>query len=143
MSAMAQVEENVALASVSSVGSLTADELALYERVRAKYPELVAIPCTDCKYCMPCSQGVDIPGNFATYNDGLTYDKPEASRGQYAWWKFAYEEQVMLDHDIRAINCIQCQECETNCPQAIPISEWMPIIHQVLGENQPYVLGLD
>jgi predicted aldo/keto reductase-like oxidoreductase len=143
MSAMAQVEENVALASASSIGSLTADELALYGRVRAKYPELVAIPCTDCKYCMPCSQGVDIPGNFATYNDGLTYAKPESSRGQYAWWKFAYEEQGIFDHDIRAINCIQCQECETNCPQAIPISEWMPIIHQVLGENQPYVLGLD
>jgi predicted aldo/keto reductase-like oxidoreductase len=143
MSAMEQVEENVALASVSSIGSLTADELALYDRVRAKYPELMAIPCTNCKYCMPCSQGVDIPANFATYNDGLMYDKPESARGQYAWWKFAYEEQGMFDHDIRATNCIQCQECEAKCPQAIPISEWMPIIHQVLGENQPYVIGLE
>jgi uncharacterized protein len=24
------------------------------------------------------------------------------------------------------------------CPQSIPISEWMPIVHQVLSEGKPY-----
>jgi predicted aldo/keto reductase-like oxidoreductase len=142
MSAMEQVEENVALASASSVGALRAGELALYDQVRARYRELTAIPCTDCKYCMPCPQGVDIPANFATYNDGIMYDKPDAARGQYEWWKYAYEVQGNFDHDIRAALCIQCGECEAKCPQAIPISEWMPVIHQALGENGPYVTEL-
>jgi predicted aldo/keto reductase-like oxidoreductase len=145
MSTLEQVKENVALAEAggASIGVLTADELALYDRVRAKYPELEVIPCTDCKYCMPCSQGIDIPANFATYNDGVKFAKPEWARGQYAWWKFAYEVQGIFDHDMQAALCIQCQECEAKCPQDIRTSEWMPIIHEVLGENQPYVLALD
>jgi predicted aldo/keto reductase-like oxidoreductase len=138
MSAMDQVKENVAFASASRVGALTADELALYEQARAKYQTLIAIPCTNCKYCMPCSQGVDIPTNLAVYNEGLMYEKPDSARGQYGWWKYAYEVQGIYDHDIRAAMCIQCQECEAKCPQSIPISEWMPIVHQVLGEGKPY-----
>jgi predicted aldo/keto reductase-like oxidoreductase len=142
MSTMEQVEENVALASASSIGTLTANELALYDQVRAKYQELTAIPCTKCGYCMPCPQHVDIPGNFGNYNDGIMYDKPDAARGHYAWQKFAHEEQGILEHDPGAAQCIQCRECEAKCPQAIPISEWMPVIHQVLGEGEPYVLSL-
>jgi predicted aldo/keto reductase-like oxidoreductase len=143
MSALEQVEENIALAGASGIGALTVEELALYDQVRARYQGLTAIPCTNCKYCMPCPQGVDIPANLGTYNDGLMYDKPDAAHGQYGWWKFAYEEQGIFDHDIRAAQCIQCGECETKCPQSIPISEWMPVIHRVLGENQPYVTELE
>ena len=29
------------------------------------------IPCTECRYCMPCRFGVDIPGNFAYYNKAV------------------------------------------------------------------------
>jgi len=143
MSAMQHVEENVASADVSGIGTLTADELALYDQVRSKYQKLIAIPCTSCGYCMPCPQGVDIPGNFGSYNEGVMFDKPEASRGHYGWLKFAYEEQGIFDHDVRAAQCIQCGECEAKCPQGIPISEWMPVIHQALGENGPYVMELE
>jgi predicted aldo/keto reductase-like oxidoreductase len=143
MSTMAQVEENVALAGDARIGVLAGEELALYDRVRTKYKELTAIPCTNCGYCQPCPQGVDIPGNFGSYNEGIMFDKPEASRGHYGWLKFAYEEQGIFDHDVRAAQCIQCGECEDKCPQGIPISEWMPVIHQALGENGPYVTKLD
>jgi predicted aldo/keto reductase-like oxidoreductase len=34
--------------------------------------------------------------------------------------------------------CIHCRECESKCPQQIPISEWMPVVHAVLGEGQSY-----
>jgi predicted aldo/keto reductase-like oxidoreductase len=140
MSTMEQVQENVALADISGVGSLVTGELALYDQVRARYQELVAIPCTNCKYCMPCPQDVDIPGNFAAYNEGIMYDKPDSARGQYEWWRYAHEVAGINPHDIRAVHCLQCGECETKCPQAISISEWMPIIHSVLGEGQPFVM---
>jgi predicted aldo/keto reductase-like oxidoreductase len=143
MSAMQHVEENVASADMSGVGTLTADELALYDQVRATYKELIAIPCTDCKYCMPCPQGVDIPGNFGSYNSGIMYNKPEASRRHYDWLRSAYEEQGIFEHDVRAAQCIQCGECEEKCPQGIPISKWMPVIHEALGENGPYPIELE
>ena len=43
-----------------------------------------------------------------------------------------------LDEDARASECIQCRECEERCTQQIAISEWMPQVHAVLGEEQPY-----
>jgi predicted aldo/keto reductase-like oxidoreductase len=132
MSTMEHVKENVASADVSAVNTLTAEERALIERVREKYVELCPIPCTKCEYCMPCPNGVDIPHNFDTYNQGIMYDKPDYARRAYTW----------IPEDARASACIQCRECEELCPQSILISEWMPCVHEVLGEGQPYVCEL-
>jgi predicted aldo/keto reductase-like oxidoreductase len=129
MSTMQHVEENVASADVSGIGTLTGEELALVDRVRVKYEELCPIPCTKCEYCMPCPNGVNIPRNFELYNEGVMYDKPEHARTGYNRW-FPEPE--------RANQCIQCRECEEKCPQDILISEWMPIVHAVLGEGQSY-----
>jgi len=70
MSAMEQVQDNVASAARSSTGLLTLEELALIRDVREKYDELCPIPCTACRYCMPCPNGVDIPRNFGIFNQG-------------------------------------------------------------------------
>ncbi|MBN1814179.1 MAG: aldo/keto reductase [Anaerolineae bacterium] len=133
MSAMQHVEENVASAKVSGVGSLSAEELALFDQVREKYKELCPIPCTKCGYCMPCPNGVDIPRNFAVYNEGVMYDKPDSARDGYNNW---------IPKEAQASQCIQCRECEEKCPQSIAISEWMPVVHEVLGEGKPYVCQL-
>ncbi|HHX64180.1 MAG TPA: aldo/keto reductase [Chloroflexi bacterium] len=138
MSTMEQVKQNIAIAETSRVHSLTDDERALIDRVRSAYSGLIAIPCTGCAYCMPCPQGVDIPGNLANYNEGIMYNNPESSRGHYAWQKFAYEVQQIFTQDVRAAACVQCGACETHCPQAIPISEWMPVIDRALGNGGSY-----
>jgi len=78
---------------------------------------------------MPCPNGVNIPRNFEIFNRGKMYDKIEAARDEYAYW-FSKEEW--------ASECIACQQCEALCPQNIPISEWMPIVHGVLGEGKAY-----
>jgi predicted aldo/keto reductase-like oxidoreductase len=127
MSTMEQVEQNIASADGSGVNVLTAEELALVEQVRKTYVELCPIPCTKCEYCMPCPNGVDIPRNFEAYNQGVMYDKPDRAREAYTG----------IAEEARASACIQCRECEELCPQSIPISEWMPRVHEVLGEGQP------
>jgi len=132
MSTTEQVEENVASADASGVNTLTAEELALFDQVQEKYQGLCPIPCTDCGYCMPCPNGVDIPRNFAVYNQGVMYDKADHSRMAYNW----------IPEEARASACIQCRECEDKCPQSILISEWMLRVHEVLGEGQPYVYEL-
>jgi predicted aldo/keto reductase-like oxidoreductase len=129
MSTLEQVEQNVASAGASAINALMPGELALVERVREKYRELCPIPCTKCGYCMPCLNGVDIPRNFETYNQGVMYEKPDHAREGYKW----------IPEDERASVCIQCRECEEKCPQSIPIAEWMVRVHEVLGEGQPYM----
>jgi len=123
MSTMAQVEENVAAAERSAVGALSAEELAIVGRVRDAYAGLAPIPCTRCGYCMPCPNGVDIPTNFNIYNEGHMYAEPERARWRYQ----------RLAETARASACIACRQCEEQCPQHIPISEWMPTVDEVLA----------
>jgi predicted aldo/keto reductase-like oxidoreductase len=143
MSSMEQTRENVALAADPDCGVLTRDETALFDRVRAAYKGLTVIPCTACGYCMPCPRGVDIPGNMAAYNEGFAFDKPDGARGQYSWWKYAYEVQHILDHDVRAARCEQCGDCNDKCPQGIPVSKWMTVIDSVLGNGKPWVTQVE
>jgi predicted aldo/keto reductase-like oxidoreductase len=132
MSAMDHVKENVACAERSKTGILTEEELALIDRVREKYEGLCPIPCTECGYCMPCPNGVDIPRNFKIYNQGAMYEDE-------GWARWAYDE---IPEEKRASACIACLECEDQCPQSIPISNWMVHVHEVLGEGAPYVCQL-
>lgn len=128
MSTMEQVEQNLTYAETSGIGLLAQAEIDLVNQVRAKYNELCPVPCTACRYCMPCPHGVDIPGNFAVFNEGSMYNELDHSRSRYA----------RMDADRRASECIACRECEDKCPQHILISEWMPLVHAVLAEGESY-----
>jgi predicted aldo/keto reductase-like oxidoreductase len=129
MSTMEQVRQNLASADTSGPNTLSDDDLALIARVREKHGELCPIPCTQCAYCMPCPNGVNIPRNFAIFNEGRIYNRIDDARRGY---------ERRLPEEERASACIQCRQCEELCPQQIPISEWMPDVHEVLGEGQPY-----
>lgn len=142
MSTLEQVKQNVAFASASEVGSLSEDELALFEKVRQAYNDLAPVPCTRCRYCVPCPQGVDIPRNFSIYNQALMYNDIGSAKWQYGEWKRSHERNPSRP-DIRAAQCVQCEACEEKCPQSIPISKWMPVVHKALGEDGPLVRVLD
>jgi len=122
MSTMEQIQENVALASKSEVGMLAEAGRTVVTHAQAGFKNLTPIPCTDCGYCMPCPQGVAIPGNFSRYNDARVFGGIENKRRQYA----------KTDVEKRAESCIGCRECEEKCPQHIPISEWMPKVHELM-----------
>jgi uncharacterized protein len=138
MSSMAQVEENIASAKASRVGALAAEELALFDEVRSIYNSLMANPCTGCRYCLPCPNGVDIPGNFGIYNDGIRFDKPEKARGDYAWKLQAFK-LGLAKADERAASCVGCRVCQEKCPQKIPIADWMEVLKGTLGEGRAFV----
>ena len=115
MSTMQHVEENIISAGRSSIGSLSDKELALVKEVQKAFKQLAPIPCTNCKYCLPCPNGVNIPRVFAIYNEAQMYQDLAGARSAYKW----------LDEDQRAHNCVECGECETKCPQNIEIIEWL------------------
>jgi hypothetical protein len=123
MSTMGQVKENVISADRSGPHTLTEEELALIGKVRDTYREICPIPCTQCEYCMPCPQNVNIPEILETYNEGIMYNDVDGARRFY---QFIKEEQ-------RADNCIQCGECEEKCPQSIEIRKWLAKAHDLLS----------
>lgn len=127
MSTMQQVQENITHAGHSSIGMLSPVELEIVSRARDVYESLMAAPCTSCAYCMPCPNGVDIPRTFSIFNSGLMYANLDDARRRYTGLPPGQDPTILAD------SCIQCHECEEECPQNIPISDWMPYIHEVLG----------
>lgn len=137
MSKMEHVQENIASAKRSEIGLLSNTEISLIENAREVYHKLRAVPCTNCNYCMPCSFNVDIPYNFKLFNEGLMYENLDRARGWYRFMESGIEGDYHREKG-QAVKCTQCRECEIKCPHEIPISEWMPIVHHVLGENKNY-----
>lgn len=128
MSAMEQVVENVAVASRSRPGILTADELALIGRVREAYRGSTPIPCTACEYCMPCPNGVEIPRIFEMYNEATVYGDLQRERSRYQG-----QGPGGLTEEQRADQCIECEKCLEACPQNILIPDWLKKAHALLG----------
>jgi len=129
MTAMPQVEENLASAANAAVGALTAADRELIAELRAAYLAGNPIPCTKCSYCQPCPNGVEIVRNFELYNDGFIHEDVRTSRRVYT---------IFLAEGQRGGACLACRACEELCPQKIPISDWLKKVHAVLAEDQPY-----
>jgi uncharacterized protein len=126
MSAMGQVEENVAVADSAEAGAMTPQDLELVGRVRETYRRRMKVSCTACKYCMPCPNGVNIPGCFEQYNNASMYEAMENAR-------FFYNYSVFLGANGRASRCVECGECMEKCPQQIPIPDVLKDVEALLG----------
>lgn len=79
MSNLNQIKENVETAKHGEVGNLTDTDAAILKRVQEILHEKIKVDCTGCKYCIPCPQGVDIPGCFEHYNNASLFSD-EAGR---------------------------------------------------------------
>ncbi len=122
MSTFEQVEQNLASADRSGVGTMTGAELALMARARETYLSLIAVPCTHCDYCQPCPNGVAIPEILGVFNEGRMFGE-EHARKMYQW----------IEEAARGEACIECGECLEKCPQQIEIPEWMKKVHEALA----------
>ena len=130
MSAMEQVVENVEIAGRTGAGNLSPGELKLYDKVREAYNSLSPVPCTNCRYCVPCPNNVEIPRIFQLYNDAVMYD--DIRTGQ-----FMYNGPFGIPQDQRADNCVECGECLEKCPQNIEIPDWLKKAHEALYQEMP------
>ncbi len=115
MTTMDQLEENLTLSASAGPDNLNAAELKLIEEVADTFRKLITVPCTTCRYCMPCPFGVDIPRNFSSYNEFFMFAENPAVRAGYQW----------IPIKERALNCTQCGACVSKCPQHIAIPDRM------------------
>lgn len=126
MGAAAELAEN--LAAAAAAGPLTETERSLVARVREAYRRLLRVPCTGCAYCLPCPNGVNIPTNFALYNDACMFKDPEIAVLSY---------RHFLPPPARASACLACGECEPKCPQGIAVAHRLAEVHARLGAPGP------
>lgn len=116
MNSMDMVDENCRIASDALPNSFTTEDNATIERLRQAINARVKIGCTGCRYCMPCPQGVDIPGIFRCYNEMFTENK---ATGRHEFFQtIALRREPGL-----ATQCIKCGKCERVCPQSLPIRD--------------------
>lgn len=124
MSTPAQVEQNLDAAARSEAGMLALSDLDLIARVRDAYNALIRVPCTACGYCMPCPQGVDIPGMFQLINEASMFGSMDSQRRSYAHAR---------GEGSSAGSCIRCGACEEKCPQNIAIRDELAGVAEQLG----------
>ena len=129
------VAENIATADNARPGDLKEADFALLEKVKSIIRNGEKVGCTACRYCMPCPQGVDIPGIFRCYNAMYSEGKTDG--------RFQFAQTVGLTRQPAfATQCIGCGKCEKHCPQGIPIREKLKEADKAL-RPLPYKIGIN
>jgi len=113
------------LKTYSPIEYLTDEELEFLEetaQLMLKYP---TIPCNDCKYCMPCPYGIDIPAVLLHYNKCVNEGNVPKDRQDPRYREARQAFLVGYDRSVpklrQASHCIGCNQCMQHCPQRINI----------------------
>ncbi len=130
MSRTEQVRQNVTLAETGLPHSLTKKELSLFGKVKKELQKRIIIPCTGCRYCVPCPHGVSIPECFEMYNRGHIYEDDEDARQHYSMFLGGFFDGI--PH--YASCCQECGECEGKCPQNLPIRYNLKKVTEYFGK---------
>ncbi len=93
----------------------------LQEDIAKQIVGLSNIPCNDCKYCMPCPYGIDIPAIFVHYNKCKNEGTLPRDKGDKDYREMRRNYLIGLDRAVpklrQADHCIGCGQCEPHCPQ--------------------------
>ena len=136
MTYMEHLQDN--LSTYSPLEPLTdADKDFLEQTAQAmlRYP---TIPCNDCKYCMPCPYGLDIPAILLHFNKCINEgNMPLSSRDS----NYVRSRRIFLvgyDRTVprmrQADRCIGCNHCVAHCPQNINIPKEMQRIDKFIED---------
>ncbi len=141
MTYMEHLQDNIR--TYSPHKPLSNDELKLLEEIADVYANFKTVPCTGCKYCMPCPYGIDIPTVFAHYNKCLNEGKVMNDIGTDSEEKRAFRQSrraFLIGYD-RAVpsfrqadHCIGCNHCVSECPQGIDIPGQMQRINNYVEQ---------
>ena len=116
-----------------------AEMLYLQKDIAEQIVGVETIPCNDCKYCMPCPYGIDIPGIFVHYNKCKNEGPlPRQTKMDETYRKLRRQYLIGLDRAVprmrQADHCIGCGKCEPLCPQNIRIPREMTKISNFVEE---------
>jgi predicted aldo/keto reductase-like oxidoreductase len=121
MSNMEQLDDNTAF--MQDFQPLNQQEQDIIARAKEVIREAIAVPCTACHYCTDgCPQSIAIPEYFNLYN--MMHQFPE----QKSNCKLYYD--LLGKNHGHASDCIECGQCEAQCPQHISIIDNLKLVAQ-------------
>ena len=127
MTYMEHLQDNVH--TYSPLQALTEEEFAFLQETADLMMQYKTVPCNDCKYCMPCPYGLDIPAILLHYNKCINEGNiPQSGQDEnYRQARRAF--LVGYDRSVpklrQANHCIGCGQCNPHCPQGIDIPKEM------------------
>ena len=125
MTRMEHLQDN--LRSFAPLQPLTKDDFKFLQETADEMMKFDTIPCNDCKYCMPCPYGLDIPAILLHYNKCVSEGNLPKSKLDPNYEKARRAFLVGYDRSVpklrQASHCIGCNQCVVHCPQRINIPE--------------------
>ena len=113
MTRMEHLRENVQTYSPLKV--LTESEIQFLLDTASLMMQFDTIPCNDCKYCMPCPYGIDIPAILLHYNKCLNEGNIPQSSQSEGYRKARRVYLVGYDRSVpklrQADHCTGCGQC--------------------------------
>ena len=123
MTRMEHLQDN--LRTYSPLKVLEKEDFAFLQQVADLMMQFDTIPCNDCKYCMPCPYGIDIPAILLHYNKCLNEGNIPAGTQDENYRLARRTYLVSYDRSVpkvrQADHCIGCGQCNPHCPQGIDI----------------------
>ncbi len=122
------LDDNLHLASREDYDKITPNEEKSVNSIAGKFKELCDLVCTQCKYCEPCQNEVNISLIFEALQQYQIYGHRAHAKRLYSligttpWAAGA-----------NASACTECGECLEKCPQNIEIIEQLKEAHKILS----------
>ena len=111
MSNEEQMEDNIK--TFRNFVPLNEEEKAVIAKAQEALKKSPAVPCTACRYCCDgCPMGIAIPDVFKALNTIRLYGEEDRAKNYY---------KKLLETSGKAEDCVQCGQCESVCPQHLPI----------------------
>ena len=134
MTYMEHLQDNIR--TFSPLVPLAGDDKNFLEETAKLMMEYPTIPCNDCKYCMPCPYGLDIPAILLHYNKCVNEGNLVQSQMDEHYRQARRAFLVGYDRSVpklrQASHCVGCKQCIHHCPQSIDIpKELQRIDHYV------------
>lgn len=127
MTYMEHLQDNIR--TYSPLVPLDEGEQEFLQHVADLMMQYPTIPCNDCKYCMPCPYGIDIPAVLLHYNKCVNEGNLPASSQDENYRRARRAFLVGYDRSVprlrQADHCVGCGQCNEHCPQSIDIPKEM------------------
>ncbi|MFW9807612.1 MAG: 4Fe-4S dicluster domain-containing protein [Candidatus Thorarchaeota archaeon] len=122
------LDDNLTINSRNDYDKPTEEEKKSIENIATRFKEMCDNICTQCKYCQPCPNEVNISFIFEAFQRYQIYGDQESAKRYYS---LIGKAPWAPGKDASA--CEECGECLEKCPQNIEIIDQLKKSHEILS----------